>query len=322
MKTIAIIATGGTIAGKGKNSHYYAGNFEVEELIKTIPQVKQLARLRMIQMFNVDSNDIDSSRWLEIREQCHKLEADPEVDGIVITHGTDTLEETAFFLDCTLNCRKPVVLTGSMRPATATSPDGPMNLYEAIVLACSEQAYEKGVLAVFSDTIYSGRDIYKINSYKTDAFRGDEFGALGFMRDESIYMRNIPNKPHTYQSVFAKLAIEELPKVPIYYAHVDNDPDLLDYLLHHYEGVVIAGTGAGNYSNPVKQVIEHYEGDCMVVRSSRVQDGAVFSDSVFDTMGKTIPAIRLSAQKASILLRLSLLYTDDRIVVRELFEEY
>ena len=130
-KNITIIATGGTIAGRGslgKSANYQAGTFDVEEIVQSIPQIRDLANLNTIQLYNVDSNDMGLDKWVQLRKICHELEQDCYVDGIVITHGTDTLEETAFFLNLTLACHKPVVLTGSMRPATATSADGPMNL--------------------------------------------------------------------------------------------------------------------------------------------------------------------------------------------------
>lgn len=127
-KNITIIATGGTIAGRGsvgKSANYQAGTFDVEEIVQSIPQIRDLANLNTIQLCNVDSNDMGLDKWVELRNICHELEKNRYVDGIVITHGTDTLEETAFFLNLTLACHKPVVLTGSMRPATATSADGP-----------------------------------------------------------------------------------------------------------------------------------------------------------------------------------------------------
>ena len=205
-KNITIIATGGTIAGRGsvgKSANYQAGTFDVEEIVQSIPQIRDLANLNTIQLCNVDSNDMGLDKWVELRNICHELEKNRYVDGIVITHGTDTLEETAFFLNLTLACHKPVVLTGSMRPATATSADGPMNLYQAVALACHMEAWQAGVLAVISDTIYSGRDLQKTNSYKTDAFKMGEFGSLGYMRDDHVYLLNSPFKKHTFQTIFS-----------------------------------------------------------------------------------------------------------------------
>ena len=204
-KHIIIIATGGTIAGSGeagKAADYQAGRIDVSEIVRSVPAISHLAELTTIQLCNIDSNDMTEDTWLRLRDQINAFGSDPDVDGIVVTHGTDTLEETAFFLNLTVNHRKPVVLTGSMRPATAASADGPMNLYQAVALAASEEAVNAGVLAVFSDTIYSGRDIQKINSYKTDAFEIGDFGCLGYMRDDQVYFLSKTDKPHTADSIF------------------------------------------------------------------------------------------------------------------------
>lgn len=325
MKTIAIIATGGTIAGSGQIGEaamYKAGTINVNDIVETIPQIEKIAHIKTYQLYNLDSNDIGLEQWLELRKMCHQLEADPEIDGIVITHGTDTLEETAFFLNLTLNCHKPVVLTGAMRPATATSADGPMNLYQAVALACSEDAYESGVLAVFSDTIYSGRDMQKTNSYKTDAFKMGEFGSLGYMRDDSVYLLNSPHKRHTFQTEFSHLDITKLPQVGIYYIHSDADDELLKYMLAKYDGVIIAGTGSGNYSSVIQNTIREYDGNAVIVRSSRVLEGAVFDSHIFDNEKKTVPALKFSAQKARILLQLICLITRDKTKIRDYFYEY
>ena len=170
MKNIALISTGGTIAGSGRMSEYEAGTLDVRSIIDSIPEIKSLANLKLFPLCSKDSNDITEKDWLALRDLCHQLEKDPSIDGIVITHGTDTFEETAFFLNLTLQNRKPVVMTGAMRPASAVSADGPMNLYEAVSLASHPNAYKAGVLAVFADTIYSARDLVKTNSLKTNAF--------------------------------------------------------------------------------------------------------------------------------------------------------
>lgn len=325
MKTIAIIATGGTIAGSGQMGEaamYKAGTINVQDIVETIPQIEKVAHIKTYQLYNLDSNDIGLAQWIELRKVCHALEDDDSIDGIVITHGTDTLEETAFFLNLTLNCHKPVVLTGAMRPATATSADGPMNLYQAVALAANKEAYQSGVLAVFSDTIYSGRDMQKTNSYKTDAFKMGEFGSLGYMRDDSIYLLNAPHKKHTFQTEFSHLDIKELPKVGIYYIHSDADEEMLKLMLENYEGVIIAGTGSGNYSSKIQKIINEYNGETIIVRASRVLEGAVFDSHIFDEKQKTIPALKFSAQKARILLQLVCLITKDKEEIRKYFYEY
>ena len=322
MKNIAIIATGGTIAGKGKSSEYRAGEFSVDEIVQSIPQIEELAHLHMIPICQVDSNDMGIDEWIKLRDVCHQLEMDPNIDGMVITHGTDTLEETAFYLNLTLNVKKPVVLTGAMRPATATSADGPMNLYEAVALAASEKAYDTGVLAVLSDTIYSGRDLTKTNSIKTDAFKMGEFGTLGYMRDDQVYLTNKPYRKHTHYTDFATRKYAQLPKVGIFYVHSNVEADLLRYMLERYDGIVFAGTGSGNYPKEIENIISEYQGKCMMVRSSRLLEGAVFESDVFDPNRHTIPAYKLSPHKARILLMVALEMTNDKEKIEAYFKEY
>ncbi|MGN1391627.1 MAG: asparaginase domain-containing protein, partial [Sharpea porci] len=160
MKKIVVIATGGTIAGSGeagKTADYRAGTIKVEEVLASIPQVKDIANIEMIQLLSVDSNEMNEQHWLALLDMINKQASRDDVDGIVVTHGTDTLEETAYFLNLTVHTVKPVVLTGAMRPATATSADGPFNLYQAIALAANDKAIGCGIMALFSSTIYSAR---------------------------------------------------------------------------------------------------------------------------------------------------------------------
>lgn len=323
MKNIVIIATGGTIAGSGevgKSADYAAGTFEVSDILASVPAIENLAHIQTIQMCNVDSNDMDEKRWIQLRNLIHQCAKDPCVDGIVVTHGTDTLEETAFFLNLTIHTDIPVVLTGSMRPATAASADGPMNLYQAVALAASQQAKGAGVLAVFSDTIYSGRDIRKSNSYKTDAFEIGHFGSLGYMRDDQVYFLSQSQRPHTIHSPFSDMDIQKLPKVGIAYWHCDADLKILDYMAQEYDGIVTAGSGSGNYGSAWKHHFHALAKEHVIVRSSRVAQGIVFDSAFFDPDQDTIPAFTFSPHKARILLMLALMKTKDKQQIRTWFE--
>lgn len=324
-KKIAVIATGGTIAGSGRigeSAQYKAGTLPVESILESIPQIDELADLSLITVCSKDSNDIHTEDVLRIKEVVEKLEREGKADGFVITHGTDTMEETAFLLNLILNVRKPVVITGAMKPATATSADGPANLYQSVALACDERSHEMGVLAVISDTIYSGRDLTKINSIKTDAFEVGDPGPVGYMQDDQVYMIHRPYRRHTIHSRFARDLQGPFPKVEIFYVHEDADPDLLKYMLEHYDGVIIAGTGAGNYSEKIQKVIEENRSDAVIVRASRLLEGAAFDSPVFDPDRKAIPAHRLSPHKARILLMLGLADRLDEAQLRTLFKEY
>ncbi len=324
-KKVAIISTGGTIAGSGRIGEagmYTAGVLPVDAILEGIPQIRDQIDLDMISVCSKDSNDITPEDLFAIKEIAEDLEYDDSVDGIVITHGTDTLEETAFFLNLILNVSKPVVMTGAMRPATATSADGPMNLYQAIALAANPDAKGMGVLAVLSDTIYSGRDLTKVNSIKTDAFEVGDPGPIGYMQDGNAYLIHSPYRRHTTYSWFARSVPDHLANVQIFYVHAGCDPKLLQYMLDHYDGVVLAGSGSGNYAKDIQEVIENYEGNCVIVRTSRLLEGAAFESPVFDPKRKTIAAHRLSPHKARILLLLALSYNMDRDRIARLFKEY
>ncbi len=324
-KKVAIVATGGTIAGSGRigeSAQYRAGTLSVNSILETIPQINELADLVVYPFCAKDSNDITLQDGLGLKALVEELCQDPEIEGIVITHGTDTLEETAFFLNLILNVSKPVVMTGAMRPATATSADGPMNLYQSVALAIHPQAKSMGVLVVIGDTIYSGRDLTKINSIKTDAFEVADPGPVGYMQDDQVFMVHRPYRRHTVYSRFGQDPGPLDKKVEIYYVHINSDPNLLRYMLNTYDGVIIAGTGAGNYSSAVKDVIESYKGDCIIVRSSRLLEGSAFDSPVFDPDQITIPALRLSPHKARLLLLLGLSHNLSKDEIRQLYREY
>ena len=326
MKNIVIVATGGTIAGSGelgKATNYHAGKIDINEIIDSIPMINEIANLRAIQLFNVDSNEMDEKRWLVLANKINELTSCKDVDGVVVTHGTDTLDETAYFLNLTIHTYKPVVLTGAMRPASATSADGPINLYQAVCLASCDDALGHGVMAVFSSTIYSGREIQKINNFKTDAFEQKDFGCLGYMNDDKVMIFSRTFKKHTLQSIFSEKQINKLPSVGIVYYYAGAKPDILTMMAQTHQGIVIIGSGSGDYSQMWLKEIERLSKMGIVfVRSSRVNQGIVYESDVFDPHHVCIPANTLSGQKARVLLMLSLSITDDVSEIKRIFNEY
>lgn len=325
MKNIAIVATGGTIAGTGENGKtisYQAGEISVESVIETIPIIKEIANIKAYQLFNVDSNEMDEQHWMTLSNKINELVMDVNVDGIVVTHGTDIIEETAYYLTLTLNTQKPVVITGAMRPATATSADGPYNLFQAVALAIHPDSFGKGVMGLFSNTIYSGRDIQKVNNYKIDAFDQKSFGCLGYMQDDQVYFFSNTFKNHTVSSMFAGIQ-KEFPKVAIAYFYAGADESILYYLAKSHKGIVIVGSGNGNYSKKWLNAIKELSAQGIVfVRSSRVAQGIVFDDHIFDPDHLCVSANTLSGQKARVLLMLALTKTDDPHRIRKIFELY
>ena len=219
-----------------------------------------------------------------------------------------------------------LVVTAVIQSSSATTVmvvgfvnSGLMNLYQAVALACSEEARGAGVLAVFSDTIYSGRDIRKSNSYKTDAFEIGHFGSLGYMRDDQVCFLSRSRRPRTCSSPFSSMEITHLPRVSIAYWHCGADIGILDHMCEHSDGVVLAGSGSGNYGSAWQKHLHELASRHFIVRASRVPQGIVFDSPIFDPQGDTIPAYTFSPHKARILLMLALLKTRDREEIRRLF---
>ena len=320
-RTVVILATGGTIAGvgeEGRSTGYQSGSLSVEELIRAVPAVEKAAEIEAIQVCNVNSDDITDEIWIRLANTINEMAGEDRVAGFVIAHGTDTLEETAYFLNLAVKTEKPVVLTGSMRPATSISADGPMNLYQAVTVAAAKEAVGKGVLAVFSDRIYSARRVTKTSTYHVMAISAGEAGAIGVVRDGSVYLYETPVQLHTTRTEFDVAGLKKLPKVSILYFAVDADPELLLYAARKSDGIVIAGAGAGEFSTRYMAAIRTL--DLPIVISSRIDDGFITQDSVL--CENTIAANTLSPQKAAILLRLALTRTREHGRLVEMFETY
>jgi len=320
-KKIVILATGGTIAGvgdAGKEDGYKPGSLSVEDLLSAVPQLADIAEYEAKQVCNINSDDITEEIWIQLAHTINEMAADPEVDGFVITHGTDTMEETAYFLNLTVKTDKPVVLTGSMRPSTSISADGPMNLYEAVCVAASDEAAGKGVLVVFADRIYSARSVTKTSTYSVMAISAGEMGDMGVVRDGILYLYEKPLKKHTTESEFDVAGLSALPDVSILYFHVDADPDLLRYAAGHSDGLVIAGAGEGSFSDTWAEIISTLQ--IPVVVSSRIDDGVITKESLL--CENTVSSDNLSPQKAAILLRLALTGEVTRERLEEIYSAY
>lgn len=320
-KKIVVLATGGTIAGvgeAGKAAGYKPGALTAEQLLAAVPELEQVADIEAIQICNVNSDDITAEIWLTLANTINEMAKAPDVAGFVITHGTDTMEETAYFLNLTVRTDKPVVLTGSMRPATSISADGPMNLYEAVCVAASDEAVGHGVLIVFSDRIYAARTMTKTSTYSVMAIAAGEMGSIGIVRDGAVYLYESPMKKHTTESAFDISGLTTLPKVSVLYFSVDADPELLRYAAEHSDGLVIAGAGAGEFSEKWIEIINGLT--IPVIISSRIDDGVITKDNLL--CKNTVAANTLPPQKAAILLRLALTGETSQEQLEALFEQY
>lgn len=320
-KKVIILATGGTIAGigeEGKTAGYQPGTLTAEELIRTIPEIMDVAEIEAIQVCNINSDDMTSEIWIELANMINSMAGREDIAGFVITHGTDTMEETAYFLNLTVKTRKPVVLTGSMRPSTAISADGPINMYEAVCVAASEEAAGHGVLVVFSDRIFSARFVSKVSTYHVTAVSSGELGAIGVIRDGRVQIYETPNRLHTVSTEFDVSGMNSLPRVSVLYFSVDADPDIIRYAAEKTAGIVVAGAGAGEFSEKFKTEIEDLS--IPVVISSRVDDGIILPDNLL--CANTVAANNLSPQKAAVLLRLAIAKGTDTEKLRRYYEIY
>lgn len=305
-----LVGTGGTIAGAGSSSygaHYKAGSLDIKELIKNNPGLAQYD-IRSTNLFNIDSSDVTVDHWLDLAQKINEgLNSD--VEGVVITHGTDTLEETAYFLNLVIKSEKPVVLVGAMRAATATSPDGPMNLFNAFAVASSKQAAGKGVLVVMNDQILAARDLSKSHTTRVDAFSSMS-GAIGFVHCGKVNIDHSVLSKHTVSTNFDLTDVVKLPNVKILLEHGGSDTDLLQAMINlKPDGIIIAGLGNGSIPAAHKPLLEEakQQGIAIVV-CSRVPNGnVILDDDCFYSSGmKNIAGGDLTPQKARILLMLAL----------------
>ena len=222
LPSITVLATGGTIAGGGDSatkSNYTAGKVGVEALVDAVPQLKNIANIKGEQLVNIGSQDMNDQVW---RKLAKKINAEcSKTDGFVITHGTDTMEETAYFLDLTVKCDKPVVLVGAMRPSTAMSADGPFNLYNAVVTAADPASANRGVLVAMNDTVLDGRDVTKTNTTGVETFKSVNYGPLGYIHNGKIDYQRTPARKHTTQTPFDVSKLTSLPKVGIVYNYAN-----------------------------------------------------------------------------------------------------
>ncbi len=309
---IMILATGGTIAGKGEaGGHgYTSGQFNVQELIAAAPGVDKIANLKGEQVANIGSQDMNDQVWLKLADRVNQLLARDDVDGIVITHGTDTMEETAFFLNLVVKSDKPVVIVGSMRPATAISADGPGNLWDGVVVAASPGARGRGVLVAMNDNVFNARDIVKTNTTSLDTMGSPERGIAGkVVEGAKVTWFEQTEKKHTTQSEFSVANLKQLPKVDILYAYANMDPTLINAAVNSgAKGIVIAGVGDGNMTKPALDALaQAAKKGVVVVRSSRVGSGAVLRNAeVKDDELGFVASGELNPAKSRVLLQLAL----------------
>jgi L-asparaginase len=308
---VALLATGGTIAGSAgdalQTAGYKAGMLPVERLLDAVPALAGLAQIEAEQLASIDSKDMSVEVWARLAERITAWLARPEIAGVVVTHGTDTLEETAYFLHLSIKSRKPVVLTAAMRPATALSADGPLNLCQAVMVAADPRAGGRGVLVVINNQIHGARDVTKRNTAAIQAFESPEFGMLGWIQDARIEFQRSLARPHTVDTPFSVPA--HWPAVEIVASYAGAGRQAVDALVASgVRGIVVAGTGNGSIHAALQQALAEAVGHGIaVVRASRTGSGHVMRDgAASDSELGFVAAGTLNPYKARVLLMLAL----------------
>jgi L-asparaginase len=326
--TVVILATGGTIAGAaatGTQAGYTSGAVTIDAMIAAVPGIANLANIKGEQISNVGSQDMSFDIMLTLAKRINQLLATPQVDGIVVTHGTDTMEETAFFLNLVVKSDKPVVMVGSMRPSTAVSADGPLNLYNAVGVAIDPNARGRGVLVVMNDWIHGAHSLTKTSTTAVQTFMSPLRGVVGVATYGKNDFYNNPQWKHTVGSEFDITNVTRLPRVDILFACADMSPDLIEASAQHgAKGIVLAGVGNGNVNKAsLEAAAQVAKQGVVIVRSSRVVTGTVGRNvEVNDDEMGFVASDELNPQKSRILLMLALLKPRTTMEIQKLFQTY
>jgi len=325
---IVILATGGTIAGaggSGTQAAYTSGAVTIDAMLAAVPGIRDLANIKGEQISNVGSQDMTMDIMLTLAKRINVLLAQNDIDGVVVTHGTDTMEETAFFLNLVVKSQKPVVLVGSMRPSTAVSADGPLNLFDAVAVAADPSATGRGVLVVMNDWIHGAHSLTKTSTTVVHTFMSPLRGLVGVSTYGKNDFYNTPQWKHTAESEFDISRITKLPRVDILYAYTDMSADLINAsVANGAKGIVIAGVGNGNMNKATLEAAGRVaKQGVVVVRSSRVTTGSVGRNvEVNDDDMNFVASDELNPQKARILLMLALLKPRSTAEIQNLFYTY
>lgn len=326
--SVKIIATGGTIAGEAATSAqsgYTSGQVGVDALIRAVPTLGKVARVSGEQIANVGSQDMSDEIWLKMAKRINQLAGSADVNGIVITHGTDTMEETAYFLNLVVKTKKPVVLTGSMRPSTALSADGPLNVYNAVAVAADPKAVGRGALVSVNDQIHGAHDITKTHTTATDTFMSPYHGLIGTTAYGNSQYYRYPFKKHTVDTPFNVENASNLPRVDIVYVYEDMPGDLIDAAVRAgTKRLVSAGVGNGNMPKAAMDAFARAaKAGVVVVRGSRAPLGFVGRNvEVNDDQLGFVAAEDLNPPKARVLLRLALTKSKDTMAIQQMFNTY
>jgi L-asparaginase len=325
---VRVLATGGTIAGAQASATdygYKSGAYDVNTLIAAVPNLDKLARISGEQVANIGSQDMNDEVWLKLAKRLSEVLASGDTDAVLITHGTDTLEETSYFLSLVTKSSKPVVMVGSMRPATAVSADGPANIYNGVAAAIDPGARGRGVLVSLNDEIHYARNVVKTDTTSLQTFKSLNRGPAGFVNTGKVAWFQPMDRKQGAASEFSVDGLAALPRVDILYAHANMSPDLIDAAVANgAKGIVVAGVGDGNMTAPALDAMKRaIQKGVAVVRSTRLPMGRVLrNNEVNDDEVGTIASDELNPGKSRVLLQLALTKTQDPKAIQRMFYEY
>lgn len=325
---IRVLATGGTIAGAQASATdygYQSGAYDVNSLLAAVPNLDRLAVITGEQVANIGSQDMNDEVWLELAKRLNAVLAEPGTDGVLITHGTDTLEETSYFLTLVTQSDKPVVMVGSMRPATATSADGPANIYNGVAVLASPGARGKGTLVSLNDLIHYARNVVKTDTTSVQTFESINRGPAGVVHTGKVQWFEPMDRKVGKATGFSVDGLDKLPRVDIIYAHANMSADLIDAAIRNgAKGIVVAGVGDGNMTGAALDTLAKAAKDgVVVVRSTRLPSGIVLrNNEVNDDQMGFIASGELNPPKSRVLLQLALTKTSDPVQIQRMFYEF
>jgi len=325
---IRVLATGGTIAGAQASATdygYKSGVYDVNSLLGAVPNLDKLAVITGEQVAKIGSQDMNDEVWLKLAKRVNAVLAEPGINGVLITHGTDTLEETSYFLSLVTKSDKPVVMVGSMRPATAVSADGPGNIYNGVAVVVDPRATGKGTLVVLNDTIHYARNVVKTDTTSVQTFQSLNRGPAGVVHTGKIEWFEPMDKKQGLATEFSVDGLDKLPRVDVLYAHANMSADLIDAAVKNgAKGLVIAGVGDGNMTTPALDAVSRAaKNGIVIVRSSRLPAGLTLrNNEVNDDENGFVASGELNPAKSRVLLQLALTKTNDPVRIQKIFYEY
>ncbi len=329
---VVLISMGGTIASRAAdrmNITNYGGKgvprVDPQDWIHDLPELADIARITLEDLRPPAGREARESMedMRVLAKRLNQLADDPTVDGMVVTHGTNTMAEVAFYANLTVKTDKPIVFVGSQRPWTGISGDGPINLYDAVRVAASPQARDKGVLHCMDYNINTARDVTKTSAYRIQTFKGIDVGMIGFADPDRVVFYREPTRRHTTTSEFAGMDIESLPAVEIFYSYTEAPGYVIDAAVEHgAKGIVVDGIGAGAMTSSETEAIKRAQAKgVVVVATARVHGGRV-QETINRTAAHIVNGDNLPPEKARILLQLALTKTNDWHEVKRYFDEY